>query len=197
MAFLDINSIKKGHFLPIIQILYGVLAVLFLSIYFINQSFHEKEQMLDKRIMILNQQSTIVKGITLDNFSETSSQALFMIASLKVLDEGNDIKLTVANINNLTPETDETSNQILRDIQTKWDYFVIAHKGYHFLEQRNYIKTLDIQRVLNEVSRLQDNYYSVLKKRQNALQIARNTWVTVLFIVLVVLFVLLYFCTDF
>ena len=103
---------------------------------------------------------------------------------MKVLDQGGGIKLTIANINDLSPETHEISNQILRSINDKWDYFVMGYKGFHLLSQKNYIKTLELNRVLSEISRLQSNYSSVLKKRKDTVVLTESTWNTVLFICL-------------
>lgn len=184
MRLLDINSIKKGHLLPIIQVLYGVIVLLFVSIYYVDYSSHNNLKMLDNRIMILNQQSTVIKSISLEVFSESSEKVRFLNRSIYALDQGGDIILTVAEIRGLTPETDEVSNQILRSIHNKWDYFYMAYKGYNSISEKKYLKTLELNRVLSEISRLQDHYYSVLKKRKDTVVLKKSTWNTILFICL-------------
>lgn len=196
MALLNINSIRKGHLLPIIKILYLVIAVFFVSIYLLNDYFHKEMQVLDKRITILNQQSTIIESVTLENFSRTSKATNFMKSSLDALEEGVEIELTLLDIEKILPETHEVSGQILRNIGIKWSTFNEAYKGYHLV---NTSKTstsdleLELERYLHEIVHLQGVYYSVLKKRKNAIMVKKNAFNSVLGLLLILMFLILFY----
>lgn len=193
MALLNINSIRKGHLLPIIKILYLVIAVFFVSIYFLNDSFYKETQMLDKRITILNQQSTIVENITLENFYENPNAATFVTKAIEVLKEGNDVRLTLLDVENLSPENHEVSEQILRNIGIKWNTFQEEYKGYYMNPDKSYTNDLKLKRSLHEIMHLQGVYYSVLKKRKNILLIQQNTFNSILSLLLVLAFLGLFY----
>ncbi|MCP4521999.1 MAG: GAF domain-containing protein [Cytophagales bacterium] len=196
MALLDINSLKKGHLSPIIKILYIVIAILFVATYGVNEYFHKESQMIDKRIKVLDYQAALIRTVTLDNFSEESSAAPKFLSTIKALSEGDrTIQLQVAIVEDLAPETDKYNEQIIRDIDNKWDFFT---RAYHYYDPRvlDRKKQVNLDRILNEISRLQGGYFSNLKKQKKLISVRKNAWISILGVFLIITFGIVYYLQN-